>query len=90
MWVLSILWFLEFRCYLTSEYISYEIIRNPYNGYYESESIFKLQWTPDHERTCLMITYRHTYESTINVTMTIENANNTLITSIDLQKGVSF
>lgn len=52
--------------------------------------ILSMLWTPEKDQTCLAITYASLPSSKISISMNVLGENNTLITSTNFQKFVSY
>jgi len=53
------------------------------------QTFLTIHWKPVKKQTCLSITYYHSWDSEMEIIMSVFNENDTLITSSILEKHVS-
>lgn len=53
------------------------------------QTFLTIHWKPVKKQTCLSITYYHSWDSEMEIIMSVSNENDTLITSSILEKKVS-
>lgn len=70
----------------------YNAMKYKYNRQYyynRKQTFFTANWTQANNKTSLAITYYHTLDSDLEITLKIFNEDNSLITSTTLEKFVS-
>lgn len=77
------------ECINSLEY-KYDKHYHPYSSRADvNQTFLTINWKPIKKQSCLSITYFHSWNSEMEITMSISDENNTLITSTILEKHVS-